>query len=296
MEEVKTCPICSSGKNKQFLSCKDFTVSQEVFNIVACEGCGFRFTSPRPSVEDIGRYYKSDNYISHSDTRKGVVNKLYHWVRSYTLIKKLQLVLKNSPRGKILDFGCGTGTFLETCKNNKWDVLGLEPDSTAREIAQQRCGQKIFEGIGSFDEALPNEKIDVITLWHVLEHIHDLEEWFGFINRHLKSDGVLIVAVPNCSSFDAIKFSQFWAAYDLPRHLWHFTPRDIASLFKKHNYELIKTNPMVFDSYYLTMLSQKNKCGKTNLLSSFLTGLLSNLKAIKTGKEFSSQIYILRKA
>lgn len=295
MEEVINCPVCKSTEKKFFLSCTDFTVSKEIFQIQECGNCGFRFTSPRPAPSQLGHYYKSEEYVSHSDTRKGIVNRLYHWVRSYTLIKKVQLVLRFSRRGKILDFGCGTGAFLDVCKKGKWEIYGIEPDADARNIAREKSGVEASESKEAFDLSHPGLKLDAITLWHVLEHIPDLDNWFGFIEKHLAPNGTLFVAVPNCASYDAKKFGEFWAAYDVPRHLWHFTPKDIESLFKKHGYRLIRTLPMIFDSFYVTMLSQKYKSGKTNLITATWIGLLSNLKANKTGKTFSSQIYVLKR-
>lgn len=295
MEEIIKCPICYAQEKKLFLKCKDFTVSQKSFDIQECLNCGFKYTSPRPLAEDLGQYYKSNEYISHSDTRKGIVNKLYHWVRSYTLIKKLKLILRYSKTGRILDYGCGTGAFLETCQKAKWEVYGIEPDSDARRIAGNRLGIIPEPDIDSFCSRYVGAKFDVITLWHVLEHIPDLEGWFKFISEYLDRNGTLVIAVPNCSSYDAAKFKEYWAAYDVPRHLYHFTPKDIDKLFSRHGYRLIKTLPMVFDAFYVSMLSQKYKVGKSNLVSSFLTGLRSNFNANKDGQSFSSQIYILRR-
>jgi 2-polyprenyl-3-methyl-5-hydroxy-6-metoxy-1,4-benzoquinol methylase len=293
MEEVKECPICKSTRQSLFLECEDYTVSHEVFQIKQCGQCGFKFTSPRPAPDELGRYYKSEEYVSHSDTKKGLINKLYHGVRSHTLIKKLQLVLKYSSKGKILDFGCGTGAFLDICKRDGWEVYGIEPDDGARKLAIERSGIKTFADRDSFAASNPGLKFDAITLWHVLEHIPDLEEWFSFIDLHLKPSGKIFIAVPNCSSHDAKKFGKYWAAYDVPRHLWHFTPKDIETLFGKHGYGLLETLPMVFDSYYVSMLSNKYMTGSTKPLFSFLTGLASNIKANATGKSFSSQIYVL---
>ena len=296
MESVLVCPVCSSPSKELFLKCKDFTVSGEIFEVQKCSGCGFCYTSPRPETKDLGKYYKSENYVSHTGTKKGVVNRVYHWVRSYTMVKKLQLVLKYAKRGKILDFGCGTGAFLDICKRDKWEVFGIEPDSEAKAIAETKSGVSAAESKEEFHQKYPDLKLNAITLWHVLEHVPDLENWFRFIDQHLEKDGTLIVAVPNCSSADAKKFQELWAAYDVPRHLWHFKPADIESLFKKHSYKLIRTLPMAFDSFYVSMLSNKNKSGSNRLIASFFTGLSSNLKANKTGLQFSSQIYILRRS
>ncbi|MDP2386948.1 MAG: class I SAM-dependent methyltransferase [Bacteroidota bacterium] len=296
MEVVEKCIVCGSSKFEPFIQCKDFTVSRETFAIQSCTGCGFKFTSPRPSAEKIGPYYKSEEYISHSNTKTGLIHKLYHWVRSYTLIKKLQLVMHHSVRqGTILDFGCGTGAFLSVCKQNKWNVFGMEPDPDARKIAMDTNGISSASSIQDFDTQFPNEQFDAITMWHVLEHVHDLDSFFTFINQRLKEKGALIIAVPNCSSYDAKKYKEFWAAYDLPRHLYHFTPKDMKTLFEGKGYKQVKVLPMVFDSFYVSMLSEKYRHGKISYVKAFFTGLRSNIKANKTGLEFSSQIYIFKR-
>jgi 2-polyprenyl-3-methyl-5-hydroxy-6-metoxy-1,4-benzoquinol methylase len=295
MEEIKNCPVCGSNKNKLFLSCVDYTVSHETFEINECEGCSFKFTSPRPNIEDLGKYYKSEEYVSHSDTKKGIVNSLYHYVRQYTILKKLKIILKYSKPGNILDYGCGTGAFLEICKKAKWSVYGIEPDSDARQIAKNRIGIEPSANQNEFSEKNSSLKLNIISLWHVLEHIPNLEVFFGFINHHLSERGSLIIAVPNCNSYDAKKFGDHWAAYDVPRHLWHFTPDTITKLFSNHGFKKVETLPMVFDSFYVSMLSNKYLCGKTKPISSFITGLKSNLKANKDLESFSSQIYIFKR-
>ena len=298
MEKIINCPVCKSEEQNPFLTCKDNTVSPESFAIVQCGSCGFKFTSPRPFPNDLGKYYKSESYISHSDNKKGIVAKLYHWVRSYTLIKKLQLVMHYSgkKRGKILDYGAGTGAFLKTCADNKWEAYGIEPDADARKVLLGRGSLEVQDSISSFSTAHPDLKFDCITLWHVLEHIPDLDGFFAFIERSLEPSGCLIIAVPNCNSFDAKHYAEHWAAYDVPRHLYHFTPATITKLLQGQNYRSVATLPMIFDSFYVSMLSEVYKTGKSNLLKAFWIGLRSNLKANKTGKEFSSQIYVFKKA
>jgi len=293
MEKLSTCPVCNSDKFKSFLSCTDYTVSRETFNIVECESCGFKFTNPRPEPNDLGRYYKSEEYISHSNTKKGFINSAYQSVRKYTLLKKLQLISKYYKTGKILDVGCGTGEFLNTCKNAKWQTIGIEPDDDARGM-----------GIKNYDidvrpeseiKNLENESFDVITMWHVLEHVPDLNDRINDLKRLLKPKGIIIIAVPNCDSYDARKYKEHWAAYDVPRHLYHFIPSTIDKLLKKHDLKLFKIAPMIFDSFYVSMLSDKYKFGKTNIIRSTWNGFVSNLLAIKSGKKYSSQIYLIRK-
>jgi len=295
MIEVEKCIVCGSNNKTSFITCEDHTVSHEKFNIDECSDCGFKFTSPRPEDNSLGQYYQSEEYVSHSDTTKGIVNTLYHYVRKYTLLKKLKLILRYSAPGKIIDFGCGTGAFLDICKKSNWKVYGIEPGANAREITKKKIGNNLYPDIKSFNENYPELKVDIITLWHVLEHIPDIEEFFSFVDTHLIANGTLIIAVPNCSSYDAKIFTEYWAAYDVPRHLWHFTPETITKLFGNRNFNRLNVLPMIFDSFYVSMLSNKNKHGRTRIVHSFLTGLISNLKANKDGLKFSSQIYIFKR-
>ncbi|MBS1646745.1 MAG: class I SAM-dependent methyltransferase [Bacteroidetes bacterium] len=297
MKEINTCLVCGSSKSEAFLSCKDYTVSQTEFVIRKCSDCGFKFTSPRPQDTDLGNYYKAEDYISHSDTKKGLVNKAYHWVRSYTLIKKLQLVMQHTRQknGKILDYGAGTGAFLNTCKTNKWEAIGIEPDEVARKVMADKFGISSFSSLQEAQQNPSFSNFDCISAWHVLEHVPDLKETINTLKCVLKEKGIFIVAVPNPESHDAKHYKKHWAAYDVPRHLWHFAPKDMEALMKEQGFSLIKTLPMVFDSFYVSMLSEKYKTGSNKLVAAFWRGLVSNIKANKTGKEFSSQIYVFRK-
>lgn len=293
MELLEQCPVCNSIRNKSFLACIDHTVSRETFQIVECESCGFKFTNPRPEEKDLGRYYKSEDYVSHSNTKKGFINSTYQSVRKYTLLKKLQLISKYFKTGNILDIGCGTGEFLNTCKSAKWKTIGIEPDSDARQMAIKNYDLDVREE-GEL-KSLPDASFDIISMWHVLEHVPKLNERVEELKRLIKPNGIIIIAVPNCNSLDAKIYKEQWAAYDVPRHLYHFTPKDIDSLFLKHDLKVFKVLPMVFDSFYVSMLSEKIKTGKTNILRSTWNGLRSNLSAIKTGKTYSSQIYLIQK-
>ena len=264
-----------------------------LFQIVQCNSCGFKFTNSRPTEDKLGAYYKSEDYVSHSNTKKGFINSTYQSVRKYTLLKKLQLISKYYKTGKILDIGCGTGEFLNTCKNAKWETLGIEPDPDARKMAGTNFSLDIRDE--SEIKNLESESFDVISMWHVLEHVPKLNERIEDLKRLIKPNGLIIIAVPNCNSLDAKIYKENWAAYDVPRHLYHFTPKDIELIFKNHSLELFKTLPMIFDSYYVSMLSEKIKTGKTNIIRSTWNGFRSNLSALKSGKTYSSQIYLIRK-
>lgn len=293
MEKLEHCPICNSAQFNPFLACVDNTVSRETFTIVQCNSCGFKFTNPRPDESDLGRYYKSEDYVSHSNTKKGFINSTYQSVRKYTLLKKLQLISKYFKTGKILDIGCGTGEFLNTCKDAKWQTFGIEPDEDARKMAVQNYGLNVQEE--SELKNFPDASFDIISMWHVLEHVPKLNQRIEDLKRLIKPSGIIIVAVPNCNSLDAKIYKEQWAAYDVPRHLYHFTPKDIETAFKKHGLNTFKILPMVFDSFYVSMLSEKIKTGKTNIIRSTWNGFRSNLSAIKSGKTYSSQIYLIRK-
>ncbi|MEO6219344.1 MAG: class I SAM-dependent methyltransferase [Ginsengibacter sp.] len=245
-----------------------------------------------PGPEQIGSYYQSENYISHSNINRGFINKLYHQVRKRTLLQKGNLVENKTGRkqGNILDIGCGTGAFLNTMKKANWKVTGLEPDETARKKAldlydlQLNTSEKLF--------SLPNESFDAITMWHVLEHVHDLHEYTNQVKSLLKPNGRLFVAVPNYTCFDEEIYKESWAAYDVPRHLYHFSPASMKELFYLHGFQVISMKPMWFDSFYVSMLSEKYKTGKPNFLRATLNGLESNSKAMVDVKKCSSVIYI----
>lgn len=292
MISLDKCLVCGSNQFEPFLVCKDHTVSQENFNIVSCKSCGFKFTNPRPEDSIIGNYYKAESYVSHTNTKKGIVNRLYHVVRNHTLKKKVALVSSYVSRGTLLDYGCGTGMFLGACKNAGWETFGMEPDDDARKIASG-LGLNLFSDKGRINTYITDRKFSAITLWHVLEHVTDMKETLTFFKDRLEKDGVLIIAVPNHVSYDAQYYKENWAAYDVPRHLHHFELTSMKSLLERSGFVLKETLPMKFDSFYVSMLSEKYRTGSVNLLKAFMTGLKSNMKA-KTSSDFSSTIYIFK--
>lgn len=294
MLTLQNCPVCNHYSFSPFLNCKDYTVSQETFSIVSCNACGFKFTNPRPEDSVIGNYYKAESYVSHTNTKKGLINKLYHAVRSYTLKKKVDLINGHVSRGTILDYGCGTGMFLNECKKNGWESFGMEPDDSARKIASEQ-GLNIFSDKGRIQTYISDKQFSAITLWHVLEHVTDLNDTLNFFKSKLKKDGVLVIAVPNHVSYDAGYYKEHWAAYDVPRHIYHFDVKSMSSLLSNHGFNLIETKGMKFDSFYVSMLSEKYKTGSMNLFNAFMVGLKSNLKA-KDSTKYSSTIYLFKHA
>ena len=278
------------------LKAKDHTVSGQEFEIYECKNCSLRFTQNVADENGISKYYQSEDYISHSDTSKGFVNSLYHFVRQITLKSKLSIITKysGSKAGEILDIGAGTGAFLNVMKSSGWNITGVEPDETARRNAFKNYQLNLLGNEQLFNFQL--QSFDAITMWHVLEHVHKLNEYILQAKNLLKENGVLIIAVPNYTSYDAEVYQQNWAAYDVPRHLYHFSPASMKELLKKHDLKLIKTLPMWFDSYYVSMLSEKYKNnGKDNFMAALLTGFSSNFKAFFKKELCSSVIYVIKK-
>lgn len=293
LNNITHCPICNGINNTFWREGIDHNVSNDLFKIVECNDCGFRFTNPIPTENTIGNYYKTSNYISHSGTKKGIINKIYHIVRQRAIKSKEQLISLNciSNEKKLLDIGCGTGDFLAFCKTKKWQVEGLEPDEDARRIAKEKNQLTLFDL--NYLTSIPDDSVDVITMWHVLEHVYNLNDDIKQYKRILKPGGTLIVAVPNCSSYDASYYKEHWAALDLPIHLYHFQPKNIEQLFNNHSMKMSEILPMKYDSYYISMISEKYKGG--NILSGFWRGFISNMKSKKVKNTYSSQIYIIKK-
>ena len=290
LQQITNCPVCKGADFEHFITCKDYTVSQESFNIVSCKACNFKFTNPRPSDSEIGKYYKSEDYVSHSDTKKGLINRLYHMVRTRTLKQKLGLISSYVSRGTILDYGCGTGMFLKTCADAGWKSFGFEPDLDAKKLAEEKG-----LSVANSKEALAENKYDIISLWHVLEHVTDLDLTLQFFSKSVADNGRLIIAVPNYTSADAKHYKEFWAGYDVPRHIYHFEINTLKHLLGSYGFSLEETKPMKFDSYYVSMLSEKYKTGSMNYFTAFLNGLKSN-SAAKESSQYSSVIYIFKKA
>ena len=295
MVTYTSCPICKSNDLVEIFSAKDYTVSGEYFSIEKCKTCTLLFTQNVAEQNEIGRYYASENYISHSDTQVGLVNKLYHLIRKKTLQSKKNLIEGETEKsnGNILDIGCGTGAFLNTMKTRGWEITGLEPDETARAKAKTFYGIEPQPSINIFN--LPYNSYDAITMWHVLEHVHQLHEYIGQLKDMLTDNGKIFIAVPNYTSYDAQHYNAFWAAYDVPRHLYHFSPESMKNLVEQHGLSIKKMKPMWFDSFYVSMLSEQYKNGKGNLIKAFLIGLISNIKTLFNPKKCSSIIYIIEK-
>ncbi|WP_258774370.1 bifunctional 2-polyprenyl-6-hydroxyphenol methylase/3-demethylubiquinol 3-O-methyltransferase UbiG [Winogradskyella sp. KYW1333] len=275
-----------------YLKVKDHSVSGEEFQLIFNEDTEILETFPAPNEDQLSKYYKSEDYISHTDSKRNLFERVYHIIRSRALKKKLRLINSFGNESKqLLDVGCGTGDFLKIALTDGWTVTGIEPNEQARKIANVKTNQNVFE-IDHLDN-LKEHTFDVITLWHVLEHLPKLDTHIQLFRKLLKPNGLLIIAVPNYKSYDAAHYKEFWAAYDVPRHLWHFSRKSINKLFQKENFTLIKTIPLIFDAYYVSLLSEKYKTGYMNPLKAFWVGLKSNYRA-RHNNDYSSLIYVLK--
>lgn len=274
---------------KTYLKTQDFLLSNEEFELLYDDRVELLLTSPKP--DKLEPYYESEEYISHQDNKSSLLDIIYQLVRAHTLKQKVKLINKFSDKGRsLLDIGAGTGDFLKTAAKSNWKCYGVEPNTAAR----GKAISKNLNIIQSLKE-LTEKKFDAITLWHVLEHIPDLEIQISKIEKLLNDNGTLFIAVPNFKSHDAQYYGRFWAAYDTPRHLWHFSQHSISTIFKNHGFKVINTKPMLFDSYYVSLLSEKYKTGKSQIHKAIYRGWISNRKAKATG-EYSSLIYILQRA
>ncbi len=288
-EKLEHCPVCKKNQFTNHMICNDYSVSGESFALVKCTNCELVFTNPRPEENQLGRYYKSDQYISHTDQGNSLINNIYKIVRKYTLRQKSKLIRKkNHGVGTLLDYGCGTGDFVKAASQKGWKAYGYEPDDDARRIALEKNKSGIIENINKSPD-----NIDIITAWHVIEHVSQLKDTLQKLSKKLKVGGHMIIALPNHKSFDAEYYKQDWAAYDVPRHLYHFDRTSIKYLIQKLKLELVDVLPMKFDSYYVSLLSEKN-IKSHSYINALKVGYKSNLKAQKT-KEFSSLIYIISK-
>lgn len=290
----KLCPVCESEKIKPVLSVKDYSYSNEEYAIYRCTNCNLGFTQNAPDENSISEYYNHDSYVSHNDSDKGVIFKAYHAVRRYMLGYKEKIIRKHAPVGDILDIGAGTGYFLNYMQSKGWRATGMEPEKKARDIAKEKFNINLHP-IADFD-TFPEKKFSVVSMWHVLEHVHQLDTYFENIRSKLTDNGIFTIAVPNFESKDAKFYGKYWAAWDIPIHLWHFTPNSIKHLAQKHNFELLKMYSMPFDPFYISILSEKNaKNGFFGFIRAMFIGLYSFILGTAKTTNSSSIIYILTK-
>lgn len=285
---MNTCPWCGNRTDHSYLEVKDLFLSKEDFQILKCDQCGLLFTTPRPSPDVLGKYYLSTDYYSHQKNKKGLVPRIYESVKSLNIKKKTSYALCGLPKGKLLDIGCGVGDFLCHVKALGWEVAGIEPSESARSIASERLG--FLPLLPSESAVFPDHSFDVITLWHVLEHVDDLKSQTSELKRLLKPGGRLVIALPNFQSFDCQYYKQNWAAWDVPRHLNHFSPDVIQSIICSLDFKFLDNQKLKWDAYYISFLSERYLGHSLPLLRGAWVGLKSNCRAARSGM-YSSLVY-----
>lgn len=287
-----TCPVCGSSSLTHFLDCIDYAVSRESFSLQKCQQCELLTTTPQPSENELPKYYQFEDYVSHTSKATNLINKIYLLARRYTLRQKRKLISKYSNTGALLDIGCGTGNFLDECQRAGWKVAGIEPSEGARKIALD-----VTENISPSIAEHKGNNYNVITLWHVLEHLSDLNGSLEKIREMLGTNGTIFIAVPNYKSYDGQFYSKLWAGYDVPRHLWHFSEVTMKALVEKHQLRLTKIIPMKLDAYYVSLLSEKYRAGKLTpmaMINAIKNGFVSNNRASEN-TNYSSLIYVIKK-
>lgn len=292
---INTCPLCGETHFEKAITCTDHYATGEAFDLCRCSSCGFLFTRNVPDETEIGRYYESPEYVSHTDTRKGIAYRLYHCVRQMMLSQKFRLIKHGCglSRGHLLDIGTGTGYFSHYMQEKGWKVSAIEKSPQARTFAKEHFGMEVDapEALASYEP----DSFDVITLWHVMEHLQNLNETWQRLSTLLKDRGVLVIAVPNPDSFDARHYKASWAAYDVPRHLWHFTPSTIQQFGAKHGFVLTERHPMPFDAFYVSWLSERYDKHKFPFIRGMWKGLEAWFASLVKKERSSSMIYVFRK-
>ena len=293
--KIDICPLCGKKHFQKLMTCTDHYATGENFDVYMCDSCGFIFTQHAPCEAEIGRYYDSPDYISHSNTHKGLMNKVYHWVRQYMLISKAHLIKHHSglSRGILLDIGTGTGYFAHAMQSKGWRVRAIEKNEATRKFAADNFGIQV-DAPGAL-ESYEDASFDVVTLWHVMEHLEQLNETWAQLSRILKDRGILVVAVPNPRSYDAAKYKEQWAAYDVPRHLWHSTPAVMQQFGAKYGFILADQRPMPFDAFYVSMLSEKYQKHAFPFLRGMIVGIKAWFSTLINKERSSSMIYVFRK-
>lgn len=289
---LSKCPWCDTLDIEKGNDIKDFFFSQEDFSLYTCKACGLVFTNPRPDLVNLGHYYESDNYYSHSSDKRGFLPFIYRKIKERNLKIKFKQVASDIPCGQILDIGCGTGDFLKLCRENGWAINGIEPNANAAKLAVKKLSIPVLEPSGSIE--LLDNSFDLITMWHVLEHVSDLKLQLHELSRLMKKGGRLVIALPNYESYDAYYYNEFWAAWDVPRHLYHFNRNVIQSIMQSAGFNPSKIYPMKWDAYYVSMLSEKYRKSGLYLIRAFFKGVTSNRKA-KVDGNYSSLIYVFTK-
>lgn len=295
MENITTCLICGNSNFTSLHTCKDFVATGQNFTIQKCSNCSFVFTNPRPAVDEIAPYYQSDKYVSHAGKKEGlgIMYKIYDVVRNFSIQSKLNLIKTYNAGGKLMDLGCGLGYFLHGVIQDKtFDAIGVDVSDEAINYVKEKFGYNVVNE--NKLDSFAKESFDVITQWHVLEHVHFLNERMVQLHHLLKQNGTLFIAVPNSDSWDSKHYKEYWDGFDVPRHLYHFNTKSFNLLMEKHGFKIVDKKPLWFDAPYISMRSEIHKGNGMSMLRGSISGLISNTRAI-FNKEYSSILFVVKK-
>jgi len=285
----RICPLCKQKENKLFLNTSDFFFTKQDFTLAKCDQCGFIYTNPIPDPDSLATYYESEDYLSHKSDNKGLLSAVYKSIRKINIKTKFRLVQQYKELGNVLEIGTGTGELLYYFYKNGWNVTGVEPNDYARNFAISNFKLNILNE-DQISE-LQAKSYDIVMLWHVLEHVYDLEGRMKQIKKLVKDNGYVVIAVPNIDSYDFKKYGKYWAGLDVPRHLYHFSEPTMRKLLQTYSLKLIASYPMKFDAYYVSLLSEKYLGSKLPYFNALFNGFRSNQNASRNNN-YSSMIFV----
>jgi 2-polyprenyl-3-methyl-5-hydroxy-6-metoxy-1,4-benzoquinol methylase len=294
---ISTCPVCGSPEFEfsHYLNVPDWLVSKENFELKKCGNCSFIFTANAPLLENAGPYYESEEYVEHTDTNKGLIYGVYHQARKLMLKFKLSNIRSYSKSTKLLDIGSGSGYFINYMKQNGYNVSGVEISDKAVALCKDKFDISVNSPTEFLAEKLPKD-FDIITMWHVFEHVYSFNEYFDILHKSLKENGHVFVALPNPNCFEAKHYKNYWNGFDTPRHLWHFTPKTFKQFAEGHGFEMISMKRLPLDPFFNAMVSSSYKSGLKFLPYTFTIGLISFINGLINRDKASSLIYILKKS
>lgn len=296
MENLIACLVCGNNHLTKELSCKDYVATGDHFDLYRCSHCSFLFTNPRPTVDEIGPYYQSDRYVSHAGNKTNLplMYKVYDVVRDYSIKQKIKLIKSYHTRGNLMDLGCGLGYFLDgVVKDNTFNSTGVDISQEAIDYVKNKFGYSVLNETSL--DIIPDLRFDIITQWHVLEHVHNLNERMQQLQRILTKDGTMFIAVPNSNSWDAKYYKEYWDGYDVPRHLYHFNQQSFSQLMEKHGFTVVDTKPMIFDAPYISMRSEVHKKNSLSFVRGAISGAFSTINALSKN-EYSSLLFVVKKS
>ena len=294
-QDFNSCPLCGAYGQTPYADCTDFTVSRESYILMRCPECGMVYTSNPPKECDTSKYDKLDLKLKLGDSPAGLIHKLYYYIRLRMLSRKAHIVESQSYRtgGSLLNYGAKTGYFSHKMERRGWKVTSIEKYHEERLFSLEMFHHRMFD-VPEMDRLHP-ETFDVITLWHVFEHCYDPNGLLDKFYKLLRPTGILIMACPNIRSTDAMHYGPYWAAYDVPRHLWHFNTTSLSELAHKHGFTLMHRERMPFDCFYISILSEKHKRHKMAFLRGILYGFHCWLVSLAHPDSSSSMVYVFRK-